>query len=416
MALNLQPTKADKTSYDRVTRVKQFLEKHYEVKVNVFDTSKTIIEAKSEEAKKLHDKFSPTRKEIALHMEMENVRGCKSILNDLLESPNHIVTFNPITDYLNALEGKWKGESQFEKLCSCVVVRDFGDRPEGAYHERFKRIHRKWLVACIANSLGVKANDVFFGLVHPDEGIGKTGYIMHLVPKALKTFYRQSSKNDKNFNLQEAFAKFFFINFDELNGVTKNNAEEVKQTASASEFILSLRDNNAVPRMGNGAFTSNKTKEMGGFLHPAMGYRRWGTCEVISINWRKIIETVDIDQLWAEMFNLYKDADFDYVWNEDDFNEFKEYNRRYLIETHAYRLVRENYRIPTEEDAEETIEFKQPMEMLQELRAGRKINSSMSDVSEVTIGLALKALGYERKGKKIDRINSRYGYNVIKLF
>ena len=130
-----------------------------------------------------------------------------------------------------------------------------------------------------------------------------------------------------------------------------------------------------------------------------------------------MIETVDVDQLYAEMYVLYKDADFDYVWNEqDDFLEFKEYNRRYLIETHAYRLVRENYRMPTEEDAEETIEFKQPQEILRELRDGRKINSSMSDVSEVTIGLALKALGYERKGKKIDRINSRYGYNVIKLF
>jgi len=417
MALDLQPTKADKTSYDRVTQVKHFLEKHYEVKVNVFDTSKTIIEAKSDVAKKMHDKFSPTRREISLHMEMENLRGCKSILNDLLESPNHIVTFNPITDYLNALDGKWKGDSQFEKLCSCITMRDFGDKPEGYYQNRFRRILRKWLVACIANSLGTKSNEVMFGLIHPDEGIGKTGFIKFLVPKSLTAYYRQSGKTDKNFNLQEAFAKFFLINFDEFHGITKNNAEDVKQTLSDDRYILSLRDTNAVPRMGNGAFTSNKSKEMGGFLHPNMGHRRWGACEADTINWKKMKETVDVDQLWAEMYVLYKDADFDYVWNkEEDFNEFKEYNRRYLIETHAYRLIHENYRMPTDEDAEETIEFKMPMEMLQELRSARKINSSMSDVSEVTIGLALKALGFERKGKKIDKINSRYGYNVVKLF
>lgn len=413
MALELKPTEAKKGSFDRVARVKEFLNKHYDIKINVFDPSKTIIEAKDKNMYKI----SPTIGEISLHMESENIRGCDSILKKILASPNHITTFNPITDYLNSLAGQWKGVSHIDKLCSCVKARDFGDKTEGYYQDRFIRIFRKWLTASVACSLGVKENDAMIGFIHHDEGIGKTRLIKFLVPQALKAYYRQSSKDDKYFNLQVAFSQNFIINFDETNGITKNNAEDLKQTLSEISYVLSLKNTNSVPRMGNGAFTSNKTKEMGGFLHPNMGYRRWACVEIDSIDWHTYVETVDIDQVWAEAFVLFKNADFNYVWDkETDFNEFQEYNRRYLIETHAYRLIREYYRTPTADDKEEDVVFKQPMEMLQELRAGRKINSSMSDVSEVTIGLALKALGFERKAKKIDRINTRYGYNVVKLY
>jgi len=40
----------------------------------------------------------------------------------------------------------------------------------------------------------------------------------------------------------------------------------------------------------------------------------------------------------------------------------------------------------------------------------------MSDVSDVTIGLALKALGFTREMKKVNKILPRYGYNVVQLF
>ena len=412
MALDLKPTEAKKKSYDRVALVQDFLNQNYDIKINVFDPSKTIIEAKN---KDLFKQFAPTINEISLHMESENIRGCDGILKKILVSPNFITTFNPITDYLNALDGQWKGESHIDKMCSCIKVRDFGDKSEGYYQERFKRILKKWMVASIANSLGVKENDAMIGFIHADEGIGKTRLVKYLLPPVLKAYYRQSEKGEKNFNLQAAFTQNFIINFDEFHGITRHNAENVKQTLSALEFVLSLRDTNAIARMGNGAFTSNKTKEMGGFLYPNMGYRRWACIELDSIDWRKYITDVDIDQMWAEAYVLFKNADYDYVWNSEDFNEFQEYNRRYLIETKAYQLVNEYYRIPTDEDKEEDIHFVQAQDILRELRQARKITSAMNDVSEVTIGLALRALGYERKGKKIDRINSRYGYNVVKL-
>ena len=402
-------TKVPASSGDRVKIVEDFLTEHYEIKINVFDSSKTIIVAKNPE---LYDQ-SPTETLISLHMERENIRGCDTILRKILKSGYHITTFNPITDYINSLEGAWKGESHIEKFCKHIAVRDFGDKDPGYYQERFVRIMKKWMVASIACSLGVKENDAMLGFIHSKEGIGKTRILKFLVPKPLVAYYIQSSKEDRYFDITAAFTQNFIVNFEEFNGITKNNADQVKQTLSANEFVMSKRDTNAVPRIGNGAFTSNKNKEMGGFLHPSMGYRRWACIELESINWKKYIAEVDNHQMWAEAMVLFKNADFDYIWSESDFIEFKEYNNRYLIETNANKLVKEYYRIP--EDGEESIHM-QPLEILQELRKAKKLNNSNgTNVSEVTIGMALSAMGFEHKMKKVQG-NPRYGYQVIQLF
>ena len=401
-------TKVPASSGDRVKIVEDFLTEHYEIKINVFDSSKTIIVAKNPE---LYDQ-APTETLISLHMERENIRGCDTILRKILKSGYHITTFNPITDYINSLEGAWKGESHIEKFCKHIVVRDFGDKDPGYYQERFVRIIKKWMVASIACSLGVKENDAMLGFIHSKEGIGKTRILKFLVPKPLVAYYIQSSKEDRYFDITAAFTQNFIVNFEEFNGITKNNAEQVKQTLSATEFVMSKRDTNAVPRIGNGAFTSNKNKEMGGFLHPSMGYRRWACIELESIDWKKYTAEVDNHQMWAEAMVLFKNADYDYIWNENDFIEFKNYNNRYVIDTPANKLIKEYYRIP--EEGEESTHM-QPIEIIQELRRTRRLNSGMVNVSDVTIGMALSSMGFEHKMKKVDG-KPRYGYQVIQLF
>ena len=403
-------TKVPASSGDRVKIVEDFLSEHYEIKINVFDPSKTIIVSKNPDLK---NDQPPTEILISLHMERENIRGCDTILRKILKSGYHITTFNPITEYIDGLDGKWKGTSHIDKFCSCIVARDFGDKEPGQYQDRFVRILRKWMVATIANGLGVCANDALIGFINSKEGIGKTRMMRFLVPPQLKAYYTQSSKDDRKFDMTLAFTQNFIVGFDELWGITKNNSEELKQVLSSLGYVISKRDTNEVPRIGSGAFTTNKNKELGGFIHPSMGYRRWACIETEAIDWKKYNAEVDIHQMWAEAYVLFKNADYDYVWNEDDFNEFKEYNGRYLIETNANKLIKENYRIP---EAGEEPTHMQPIEILRELRRSRKLNNSNSvNVSEVTIGMALSAMGFEHKMKKVDN-KPRYGYNVIQLF
>ena len=408
MSSRFNETKLPIQSSDRVQLVKDFLDQHYEIKINVFDTSKSFIVAKD---KKLY-KSEPSLNDISLHMESEGVKGCDSILKKIINSPNQVTTFNPIIDYINSLAGVWKGESHIDKLCQHIQARDFGDKTASYYQDRFKTILKKWLAASIACALGERQNDVMIGFVHADEGIGKTFALEFLVPKELKAYYIKSDKEDRFFNITTAFTRNFMVNFDEFVGITKSTADTLKKVISSTELTVNKTFTVSIPRIGNGVFTSNKTKELGGFLTPEMGYRRFAVIELDSITHGYSIE-VNIDQLWAEAYVLYKNADFDFVWNVEDFEEFRTYNVNYLIETTAFKLIKEYYRIP--ELDEETV-FKLPMDILQDLRKARKLTNAMTNVSDVTIGMALKSLGFIKHGKRINKLQTRYGYNVIQLF
>lgn len=408
MSLKFKDTKTPSIALDRVKLVKEFLELHYEIKMNVFDPSKSFIVAKD---KTLY-KSEPSFNDISLHMESENLRGCDSILKKILSSPNHITNFNPITDYIKSLEGAWKGESHIELFCKHIIAKDFGDKEEGYYQDRFKRLLKKWLAASIACSLGERANDAIIGFVHADEGIGKTYSLEFLVPKELKAYYIKSDKEERFFNITTAFTRNFIVNFDEFVGINNRSAESFKKVLSSTEMTVSNSFTIAVPRIGNGVFTSNKTRELGGFLTQGMGTRRYAIVELDHIK-QGFSKDVDVHQLWAEAYILYSTADFNHGWDQEDFDEFMNYNSRYLIETPAHKLINEHYRIPQEG---EPSEFKQAKDILQDLRKARKITSAMNHVSESTIGMAMKALGFHKKMKKINKIEPRYGYEVIQLF
>ena len=101
------------------------------------------------------------------------------------------------------------------------------------------------------------------------------------------------------------------------------------------------------------------------------------------------------------------------VSGKEDYADFQEYNSRYVIETTAFKLIKEWYRKPLEE---EDAQFRMPMDILRDLKTARKISSSMNRIDDITVGQALRALGYERIGKKIPGMGTRYGYKVMQLY
>jgi predicted P-loop ATPase len=248
------------------------------------------------------------------------------------------------------------------------------------------------------------------GFVHPEEGIGKTWMFEFMVPDALKTYYKVSDKDEKHFNMTKDFCTNFLVNFDEMVGITRSNSEQFKKILSSLDLSTSGTFTTSMQCIASGVFTSNKNQENKGFLLPEFGYRRFATIELDQIDQKYSTEVI-VDQLWAEAYMLFRNS-FDYTWNLDDFKEFKEYNCRYLKETSSYQLVKEYYRRP---EGDETPEFKQPIEILRDLRTARKISSNHANVSDVNIGMALKALGFERTARKISGV-TRYGYLVVPLF
>ena len=389
---------------NRVALVKEFLDQHYDIKINIFDHSKVTIVAKS---KQYEEQIS--MEDISLHMLEDGIGGCDSILKKIITSPNQTKPYNPIKEYFKSLEGKYSGVSHIEKLCGYLKARDYGDKEDGYYQKRLIYTFRKWIVACVACAMGIKENDAIFVVVNNEEGIGKSTLLEFLVPEMLKGYY---SKSQKDMNYPDMFTSNLLINFDEMIGLTRSTAEEFKNILSSRHINVSRRFTTTKQRYASTCGTSNKDAEHGGFLIPDMGTRRFAINHIDSIDW-EYNKQVEIDQIWAEAVMLLS-QDFQYTWNPEDFKEFGQYNSRFIVQTSSYKLIKEFYRVP-EPGEEEVAVFRMPVEILRELRAARKVNSSMTTVSDVNIGIALKQLGYSRFGKKLNG-GTRYGYNVISLF
>jgi predicted P-loop ATPase len=265
-------------------------------------------------------------------------------------------------------------------------------------------------VASVACVKGIHANDACFMVVNMDGGIGKSSLLEYLVPDMLKGYY---SRSVKDMNYPDMFTTNFMIQFDEMVGITKATAEEFKNILSSKNINVSKRFTNTKQRYANACGTSNKDADHGGFLLPEMSLRRFAVNHIDHIDWEEYIKVVDVDQIWAEAVMLLG-QNFNYKWNRTDYVEFEEYNSRFLVQTTSFKLIKEFYRVP-EEGEEHLAVFKQPVDILRDLRNARKINSSMNTVSDVNIGIALKQLGFNRFGKKLPS-GTRYGYNVLQLY
>ncbi len=121
---------------------------------------------------------------------------------------------------------------------------------------------------------------------------------------------------------------------------------------------------------------------------------------------------LDVDQLWAEAVMLL-DGKYDPQWSQQEYRQFVDENRQYVIETNALRLIRIYYRKP--EEGEEC-QFMTAMEVVLQLKKERKISSAMQQVNEVTVGQALTALGYKYYTRRFPGKTPYHGYDIVPLY
>ena len=90
----------------KVQAVKEWLDMNYEIKINIFDHSKSYIESKEREYT-----TSITENDIYMHMIDDGLACSKSLLKAILTSPNQMTAYNPVTEYFDGLQNKWNGVS-----------------------------------------------------------------------------------------------------------------------------------------------------------------------------------------------------------------------------------------------------------------------------------------------------------------
>ena len=174
---------------NKVAEVKEFLAELYEIKVNEFDPNKSLVRSKS----KIY--FNPIKfDDISLHLLEEGKQVFDSILRKILHSPNQVATYNPIVEYFDSLKGAYRGISHIDLLMSHLKAREFPGKRHGYYQNCLYNYMKKWFVATAACALGLHPNYVAMGLIHAEEGIGKSYFFNFIVPKPWITAGNSSRK------------------------------------------------------------------------------------------------------------------------------------------------------------------------------------------------------------------------------
>lgn len=369
--------------------IADFLMKHYTIKMPLQDPEKIQIIPKD------------VLNEILLHLKMESINVSKSDLWMVMSSPNYIEPYDPVKEYFDSIRGTFRGDSHIDLLCQYLSPRVFADNTPEFYRERTDKLIKKWIVACVACWVGDVPNDVALGLISGRGGIGKTRLCEFLFPKQLSDYYTPASKDDRLFNMTDAFTRYLIVNFEEMEGINKSTIHTFKMLMSQNEILSKTyheRIATKKKRLACVMFSSNHNQENNGFIDPSYGdSRRFGCIELDDINWSGYNEVVDVDQIWAEALNLYEDTDFNYIFDkENDFPDFVKYNEKYILGSTAMSYIQSWLSIPSDENVGEKLNSTGILKRLVDSKRikNEHLGPKNKDVNANTIGKALALLGY----------------------
>lgn len=386
-----------------ISTFKKWLFENYELKVNMLDANDIYIVGTKDNP--IEYEYDITESDIYLHALEDGLSISRSIINNIIQSPNQCVHYNPIKEYFDNLKGKYKGVSQIDYIINSLHMSASADKEKNGY------IIKKWLVAMAACVYGKRPNDVALGIISDRAGIGKTTFFDEIVPVDLRKYTMTLVKSNNNHIQSGLFSNKLLINMDELAAITPGTENEFKMLVSAEKVITNIagtQRSKLTDRLASVCFTSNKTHEMGGFIRtndPGL-LRRLAVIEVDSIDDYR--EKLDRDMLWAEVITLLEGG-YDYTWNQEDYQYLHNSNLKYIVATNAMKLIRMYYEVPMKNDK---IRYMSSLDVLLEMKRDRKIPSSMTGVDEISIGKALSQAGFKRCIKRIKDIGPRYVYEM----
>ena len=184
---------------------------------------------------------------------------------------------------------------------------------------------------------------------------------------------------------------------DELSTFTKDDINSLKAFFSKDQINERLpydRKNTVLPRRCSFIGSTNQLE----FLKDETGSARWLCFEINFINW-DYSKDIDINNIYAQAYSLYKSGKFNYEMTHDDIQENENRNRKFYVSTVEKELISKYFEA---DDSKEPSNFYQATDVLRKLQDFEKRKFSLNNVK---IGKALTALGFKK-----EKYKDRYGY------
>jgi predicted P-loop ATPase len=385
------------TVQDELYEIKRELSKTYDFR---FNSITLVTDYKRKNSRKWEPMDDYVFNSIVVELKSKGVKSAGKDNVAMLLSSDLVPQVDPITEYFKSL--RWDGIHHIGDLCMTV---DPKGANEEASRKMFEKYLTKWLVAAIANVFDKNRcrNHQCF-IISGKQGIGKSFWFENLCPKQLKDYYIEESVDPDSkdskiqtatnfiFNLDDYFAGISNKKINEFKGIITKNF--VKQRSPYGRFDIHR------PKICSFVASSNEPQ----FLHDKTGNRRFVPFEVKAIH-RKKVENVNIEQVWAEAYELFKKG-FQYWLNNEDKKELNEHNSQFEVQSAEYEMLTTYFRPPAE--GEEPDSFYSTTEIQNRIEE----RHPKLKLSNKKLGEALNQLGFERiqrrrNGKRM------WGYFVI---
>lgn len=219
--------------------------------------------------------------------------------------------FNPVANWITSKP--WDGRSRLQQLFDTVTEKQPRTLPNG---QRLRDVLiRRWMLSAVEaafNPHGVSAHGVL--VFQGDQYVGKTAWFKKLVPESLDVVQDGMLLKPEDKDSVKQVCSFWLVELGELDGTFKKS-----DISALKAWITKRQDVLRLPYARKDSRFARRTVFFGSvnpkaFLHDTTGNRRYWTIEVASLN---LNHGIDMQQLWAEVYELLQQGDSYYLTGEE---------------------------------------------------------------------------------------------------
>jgi len=250
--------------------------------------------------------------------------------------------YNPISEWIKSKP--WDGKQRIYELSDTITAAENFKKEDKHF------FIKKWLISVVAameekNGVFSKGVLVFQGV----QSLGKTSWFKKLFPEEVKKYFLEGATLDPNNKDSKATALCHaIVELGELDSTMKKDIAAIKAFLSSNRdqfrFPYAKRDSH-LPRRTIFCASVNADE----FLVDTTGNSRFWSIPVEKIDYQ---HNIDMQQLWAEVLELYKAGEKWWLDREEE-KVLEEYNRHH-VKTCPYReMIVEKYYIPKKGEKDE---------------------------------------------------------------
>ncbi len=375
---SINEAKKQNSNLNKFVLAKIYLSEKYLIRSNEVTLD---LEYKKKETNEPYEVLNENN--IFIELQEDGLNISISNLLALLRS-DFVKKHDPFISYFTNLP-PWDGIDHIENLSNYVKAKD----------QKFFNYHfKKWLVRTVKCAIEKKYfNKQSMTLVSDIQNNGKTTFCRFLCPPVLSPHIAENISVDKDSRI--ALAKNFLINQDELSMMSRLEINALKSMISQEQINERLpydRKNSIIPRRASFMGSTNQTE----FLTDESGSVRWLCFEIDSIDWN-YSKIIDINEVWAQAYHLLRSGKFAYDLSVPETEEIQKRNKTFYSPTIEQTII-EHYFKPSASIDEKY--FFTPKQLTMRILI---ISNNKFSFNPVTVGKALKFLGYKRlKNSKFD--------------